>query len=175
MKTLQQFSRFVGKTFALWAAIFACLGFFAPNAFLWVTPIIIYLLGIIMFGMGLTLQPSDFKIIATHPKAVIIGIVAQFMIMPGIAFVLAGGNCRRVNSGRFLPGRYFFKCHDLFGARQYRSFCRHDLHHDAACPSADAGGILAIRQSMVRNQCRQYAYFYPQNRIAADFLRRCGS
>ena len=89
MKTLQQFSRFVGKTFALWAAIFACLGFFAPNAFLWVTPIIIYLLGIIMFGMGLTFQPSDFKIIATHPKAVIIGIVAQFMIMPGIAFVLA--------------------------------------------------------------------------------------
>lgn len=89
MKALQHISLFVGKTFALWAAVFACLGFFAPNAFLWVGPVIIYLLGIIMFGMGLTLQPSDFKILATHPKAVIIGIVAQFAIMPSIAFLLA--------------------------------------------------------------------------------------
>lgn len=89
MNALANLSRFIGKTFALWAALFAAIAYFAPATFQWVLPYIPWLLGIIMFGMGLTLTLSDFKILSRHPKAVIIGVVAQFMIMPLTAYALA--------------------------------------------------------------------------------------
>ena len=41
-----------------------------------------------MFGMGLTLKPSDFAVVFTRPKDVIIGCLAQFTIMPLLAFAL---------------------------------------------------------------------------------------
>ena len=46
------------------------------------------LLGIVMFGMGLTLKASDFKVVFSRPKDIIIGAVAQFTIMPLLAFAL---------------------------------------------------------------------------------------
>ena len=46
------------------------------------------LLGIVMFGMGMTLKLSDFKVVFTKPKAVITGILSQFIIMPLLAFLL---------------------------------------------------------------------------------------
>ena len=45
-------------------------------------------LGIVMFGMGLTLNAEDFKIVLSRPKDIIIGCLAQFTIMPLLAFVL---------------------------------------------------------------------------------------
>ncbi|MDK4679280.1 bile acid:sodium symporter family protein [Kingella negevensis] len=89
MNALHKISHFVGKTFALWATLFALAGLFSPETFKWVLKIVPYLLGVIMFGMGLTLTPSDFKIIGTHPKAVLIGVIVQFVIMPTTAFILA--------------------------------------------------------------------------------------
>ena len=46
------------------------------------------LLGIVMFGMGMTLKLADFKVVFTKLKAVIVGILAQFVIMPVLAFLL---------------------------------------------------------------------------------------
>ena len=93
MTALQRFSRFIGNTFALWAALFAMAGFLAPSLFTsFIAPYIPWLLGVIMFGMGLTLAPSDFKILGQHPKAVLIGVVAQFVIMPTTAYLLSRGN-----------------------------------------------------------------------------------
>ena len=46
-------------------------------------------LGIIMFGMGLTLTPPDFALVARRPLPVLVGVVAQFVIMPTLAWVLA--------------------------------------------------------------------------------------
>ena len=46
-------------------------------------------LGIIMFGMGLTLTPSDFALVVRRPLPVLVGVVAQFAIMPTLAWVLA--------------------------------------------------------------------------------------
>lgn len=89
MSILNKISNFIGKTFSLWAALFAGIAFFAPDTFKWVGPYIPWLLGIIMFGMGLTLKPSDFDILFKHPKAVIIGVIAQFAIMPATAYLLA--------------------------------------------------------------------------------------
>jgi BASS family bile acid:Na+ symporter len=47
-----------------------------------------YLLGVVMFGMGLTLNLQDFKIVFSRPKDVIIGCLAQFTVMPLLAWLL---------------------------------------------------------------------------------------
>ena len=47
------------------------------------------LLGVIMFGMGLTLRAEDFRIVFSRPKDVIIGCLAQFSVMPLLAWLLA--------------------------------------------------------------------------------------
>ena len=46
-------------------------------------------LGLIMFGMGMTLSPQDFRIVFSRPKDVIIGCAAQFTVMPLLAWVLS--------------------------------------------------------------------------------------
>ncbi|MDN3202819.1 bile acid:sodium symporter family protein [Algoriphagus sediminis] len=45
-------------------------------------------LAVIMFGMGITLKPIDFKRIFIFPKAVTLGLVNQLIILPAIAFGL---------------------------------------------------------------------------------------
>ena len=89
MKLLENISRFAGNTFAIWVILFAMLAFFIPDGFTWIAPHISLLLGIIMFGMGLTLSLDDFKGIVKAPKSVFIGVLAQYTIMPLLAFCLA--------------------------------------------------------------------------------------
>lgn len=89
MQALARFSRFVGNTFALWVLLFAVLAFFAPAQFKWIGPFIVPLLGIIMFGMGLTLSKDDFKEVGKRPKDVAVGVLGQFLIMPALAWLLA--------------------------------------------------------------------------------------
>jgi BASS family bile acid:Na+ symporter len=45
-------------------------------------------LGIIMFGLGLSLTPRDFARIGKHPKAVFIALVLQIVVLPIICFGL---------------------------------------------------------------------------------------
>jgi len=47
------------------------------------------LLGVIMFGMGLTLRPEDFRVVFSRPRDVLTGCLAQFTVMPLLAFALA--------------------------------------------------------------------------------------
>ena len=47
-----------------------------------------FFLGVIMFGMGLTIKLDDFRAIFSRPKEVVIGAVAQYTIMPVIAWLL---------------------------------------------------------------------------------------
>lgn len=51
--------------------------------------LIIPLLMLIMFGMGCTISGRDFVNVLKMPKAVLVGIVCQFSIMPFIGFTLA--------------------------------------------------------------------------------------
>jgi BASS family bile acid:Na+ symporter len=46
------------------------------------------MLGVIMFGMGLTLSPQDFKIVLSRPKDILIGCLTQFTVMPLLAIGL---------------------------------------------------------------------------------------
>lgn len=82
-------SQFVSRFFALWVLMFAVIAFFWPAGFMWVGPYIPWFLGLIMFGMGATLSLGDFKHIVRHPKSVVVGVFAQFLIMPSLAYGLA--------------------------------------------------------------------------------------
>ena len=88
MQALANLSRFVGNTFAIWVLLFAVLAFLAPDAFTWIVPYIVPLLGLIMFGMGLTLSKEDFREVSRRPGDVAIGVAGQFIIMPGLAWIL---------------------------------------------------------------------------------------
>lgn len=61
-----------------------------PEFFSQIKPTVINpLLGVIMFGMGLTLRWKDFRVVFARPKDVVTGCVAQFTVMPLLAFLLA--------------------------------------------------------------------------------------
>ena len=89
MKTLEKVSDFVGKYMAAIVIVVAAGALFFPGPFSVVkTAWVNNLLGIVMFGMGLTLKPGDFKVVFSRPKDVIIGCVAQFTLMPFLAWAL---------------------------------------------------------------------------------------
>lgn len=70
--------------------VVAVVAFLFPVAFINIdTKSINYLLGVIMFGMGLMLNLNDFKVVFSQPKDVIIGCLAQFIVMPSLAWLLA--------------------------------------------------------------------------------------
>ncbi|MBQ6554104.1 MAG: bile acid:sodium symporter family protein [Firmicutes bacterium] len=86
MKTI---SEFIGKFMAVIVLAVAALALFVPQSCLWIqTTRVNYLLMIVMFGMGLTMKLSDFTVVFSRPKDVIIGCVSQFLIMPLLAFLL---------------------------------------------------------------------------------------
>ncbi|MCY9184135.1 bile acid:sodium symporter family transporter [Bacillus halotolerans] len=91
MENIRKISHFAGQTFGIWVIVFAVLGFSFPSLFSWISSYITIFLGIIMFGMGLTLQTDDFKELIRKPLYVIIGVIAQYTIMPLVAFGLAYG------------------------------------------------------------------------------------
>ncbi|MDU8924441.1 bile acid:sodium symporter family protein [Pasteurellaceae bacterium LIM206] len=91
MQTLIKLSNFMSKTFTVWVLLFAFFAFKFPSQFVVLKHAIPYLLGLVMFGMGITLTFNDFGEVFKHPKSVVVGVVGQFVIMPVIAFCLAKG------------------------------------------------------------------------------------
>ena len=68
----------------------AVVALLLPELFSHVKPTVINpLLGVIMFGMGMTLRVEDFRIVFSRPKDVITGCLAQFTVMPFLAWLLA--------------------------------------------------------------------------------------
>ena len=88
MAAFLRFNRWVQQTFALWVLLFSGIALWQPEAFVWLKAYIPWMLGIIMFGMGMTMTAADFKGVMQSPKAVLIGVAAQFMVMPGLAYAL---------------------------------------------------------------------------------------
>jgi BASS family bile acid:Na+ symporter len=89
MNAVAKVSKVVGGTFSVWVILFACLGFFLPGVFIPLKGYISIFLGIVMFGMGLTLSSADFREVFRRPLEVLIGVVGHFIIMPLLAYVLA--------------------------------------------------------------------------------------
>lgn len=89
MKTLEKISSLVGRYMAIIVLVVSAISLFTPQYTTWIkaswiTP----LLMIVMFGMGLTLDPKDLIIVFRRPKDIVIGAIAQFSIMPLLAFAL---------------------------------------------------------------------------------------
>ena len=86
---MKRISEFVGKYMAVIVLAVAALALFVPGSCLWIRiSWINYLLMLVMFGMGLTLRPEDFVIVFKQPKNIVTGCLAQFTIMPLLAFGL---------------------------------------------------------------------------------------
>lgn len=88
MRLLAALSRFVGNSFVVWVLLAALLGLAVPAAFKPLVPWIGPLLGVVMFGMGLTLTGADFAELRRRPLDVALGTLGHFVIMPGLAWLL---------------------------------------------------------------------------------------
>ncbi|MEL7599990.1 MAG: bile acid:sodium symporter family protein [Proteiniphilum sp.] len=42
----------------------------------------------IMFGVALSIRPSHFKILVTHPKPVMLGVISQYVLLPALTYLL---------------------------------------------------------------------------------------
>ncbi|WP_345944895.1 bile acid:sodium symporter family protein [Streptomyces albus subsp. chlorinus] len=65
------------------------VGLLTPGTFKGGGEAVPYLLGVVMFCMGVTMTPQDFKGVARRPWAVALGLVAHYVIMPGLGWVVA--------------------------------------------------------------------------------------
>ncbi len=77
------------QLFPLWAALLSLLAYFVPGTFTSMSGAIIPLLTVIMLAMGLTLTTRDFANVAKSRKAMAVGVVLQFLIMPAAAWAVA--------------------------------------------------------------------------------------
>ena len=86
---MKKIADFIARWMGVLVLLTAVVTMLWPSPFLHVgTWVISPLLGLIMFGMGLTLKVEDFRVVLTHPKDVLIGCLAQFTIMPLLAWTL---------------------------------------------------------------------------------------
>ena len=80
---------FIARWMGVMVLIVAALSLTVPASFVWIdTWAINPMLGAIMFGMGLTLSPADFKVVLSRPKDILIGCLTQFTVMPLLALGL---------------------------------------------------------------------------------------
>ena len=87
---MKKLCNYISKYMGAIVVLVAAIALFLPSSFLWVdTWAINPMLGVIMFGMGLTLSPQDFRIVFSRPKDIIIGCLAQFTVMPFLALGLS--------------------------------------------------------------------------------------
>ena len=65
------------------------LALYFPFLFAGYGKAIVPLLGVVMFSMGMTLTPDDFKRVLTLPQLVFIGVSLQYLLMPFIAWLIS--------------------------------------------------------------------------------------
>ena len=85
---MQKIIKKIVDNLALLVVAIGILGAWRPETLTWVGPYVSWMLGIVMFGMGMTLKVEDFQRVLQHPKEVAIGVGAQFIIMPLVALAL---------------------------------------------------------------------------------------
>jgi BASS family bile acid:Na+ symporter len=77
----------LANLFPLWVLAASALALFHPSLFTWFEgPFIVWGLAVIMLGMGITLSVDDFRRVLAAPRPVVLGFLAQFTIMPAMAY-----------------------------------------------------------------------------------------
>lgn len=88
-ESVQNFLKVFTNFFPLWVTLAAGLALLYPPAFTWFSGMLITVgLGVIMLGMGLTLNLDDFERVIQHPRWVLLGVVLQFTVMPFLGWTL---------------------------------------------------------------------------------------
>jgi BASS family bile acid:Na+ symporter len=77
------------KLFVLWVILGGLIAYFCPNIVLILKDYMEYFFALTMFGIGMVLSVGDFINIFKNIKVVLIGVAAQFSIMPGLAIIIA--------------------------------------------------------------------------------------
>ena len=90
MNTIKRICKLISDYMGALVLLSAIVGMIVPSAFSGVKPTVINpMLGVIMFGMGMALRIEDFRLVFSRPKDIFIGCLAQFTIMPLLAFALS--------------------------------------------------------------------------------------
>ena len=91
IKYLQYISRWLATYTSFFIILIAVVAFFFPESFAWVQQgqRASIILGLIMLTMGCTLSTQDFVILLQRPLDILIGTLAQFTIMPLVAWTLS--------------------------------------------------------------------------------------
>lgn len=88
--TIAKLGEQLTQWFPAWVLIGGGLALWRPKLFTWFEgDLITWGLAVIMLGMGITLSIDDFKAVARIPKAVGMGVFAQYLIMPLIGWSVA--------------------------------------------------------------------------------------
>lgn len=67
----------------------AILAYLEPGTFIWIKPYFQWLFAATMFALGVVLQPEDLRDTLTRPKAIGLGVLAQYTLMPALGFAAA--------------------------------------------------------------------------------------
>ena len=87
IRFLQNVSAWLAGQTPVFITLVAVLAFKAPQPFAWVKgDAQTVVLGVIMLTMGMTLTSADFRILAHRPLDIFIAAIAQYTIMPLLAF-----------------------------------------------------------------------------------------
>ena len=155
MKALQKVSKFLSDYTSVVVIAIAVVTFFVPTMMGWVNNALFVdpvsnkftcqsiIIGVIMFSMGLTLTTEDFKILAQRPFDICIGAIAQYLIMPFLAFALtkafesSGWNRFGTDSCRMLSWWCVIQYYVLSVWRRRSIFRRNDNSFNTALTSYD--------------------------------------
>jgi bile acid:Na+ symporter, BASS family len=84
------FAHLLTTAFPLWVLLASLLALVRPELFTWFSgPLITFGLAVIMLGMGLTLDPEDFRRIGRHGRVIAAGVTLQYTVMPALGWTLA--------------------------------------------------------------------------------------
>ena len=86
---MKKINFYITNFFTVWVILFALITFYRPEHFIGLRSLIVPTLGIIMFGMGMTLKVEDFKRVFRRPLDIALGVVLQYTLMPLMGFILA--------------------------------------------------------------------------------------
>ena len=91
MTFLLSVSRWLARYTSTFIILIAVVSFIFPGTFAWVQQgqRASIILGLIMLTMGCTLSTEDFRILLSRPLDILIGSIAQYTIMPLVAWMLA--------------------------------------------------------------------------------------
>ena len=87
---MKKICNLISDYMGVWVLLSAVVGLLTPSTFSGIKPVVINpMLGLIMFGMGMALSIDDFRIVLSRPRDIAIGCMAQFTVMPLLAWVLS--------------------------------------------------------------------------------------